>query len=638
MTAVIAYIDSLAAVEAARRAVPHAHFWSDNPLLAEDSRILGTVENADARMSLEDAFKIGQIGIALALEIDRRLQTQRPTTSVLSAAAVRTAQHTSRLICALLYRAAILSRILREFSPKELHLFVVDTPRWQAGSPFLMHRFCPPVRALAEQGFCGNTMTSVHIVDAKLPDRINDTAVRDIARRVAILPWPVLRHELMTRLGYRQASSAKLVLVGESEFARETAPWLSAAKVPFERTGRIGGQPKAVESSFEKPAGIDREIDLTIRKALVDDIASQWTEFTAGQAEAIGSVVLQHLSAGMAQLEMEMPRVMRDIERICAGKENATIVTHALSSPISALVAETCRRQGITLVGAEHGLAKGISYLSNMRTEASEVQNADWFLYCAPAGDVNNFGSAKSHSYVVGLPDQVRRLQRPVLQRWLARRRLGLGTREPVVMHVSTLPYQGNMRAGPGSVPETTTFRLDRTLIEDVYAKLPHRVIFKQYPTQRFVHEPSYEGLMRKMPNVIYVKDEDFRYIRAAADVIVTLNPTSTLGWCVGTGVPIVWLDSKWIAPLADERMRERFRGAFLSVDLDDERWSEDLRILLSRPLEAIRSDWNARAAARDALYRDAITGPDGVMGKRAASFLAKLINNITPSDRSEAR
>ncbi len=186
-------------------------------------------------------------------------------------------------------------------------------------------------------------------------------------------------------------------------------------------------------------------------------------------------------------------------------------------------------------------------------------------------------------------------------------------------MHVSTLTYSGNLRAGLGVASESTIFDLDRTLIEDVYPALPHCVVFKQYPTQRFPHEPGYDHLFHLADNISIAKDEDFRYLRAAADVLVTLSPTSTLGWCVGTGAPIVWLASEQINPLAGDDLAAAFREAFLTVDIDRADWPDRLRDILSRSLADIGAQWRAGSEARARLYRDAITGPPGTTGRRAA-------------------
>ncbi len=194
-----------------------------------------------------------------------------------------------------------------------------------------------------------------------------------------------------------------------------------------------------------------------------------------------------------------------------------------------------------------------------------------------------------------------------------------------MIMHVSTFLLGGNMRAGWDVPAESHMFDIDRALVTEVYGRLDVPVIFKQYPTQRFLHEPGYGDLIDAAENVRFVKDEDFRYIRAAADVIVTATPTSTLGWCVGTGAPIIYLASRHMNALVDDETDRAFRESFIVVDLDDAGWTAALTKLLAGTMRDLHAEWAGRAARRGDLIERAILGPAGSAGRRAASIVADV-------------
>jgi hypothetical protein len=221
---------------------------------------------------------------------------------------------------------------------------------------------------------------------------------------------------------------------------------------------------------------------------------------------------------------------------------------------------------------------------------------------------------------------------RPKWQRRFARERLGLDAHEPVVMHVSTYLYSGNMRTAPYIPTETFVYEFDRKIIQDVYSQIRHKVVFKQYPSQRLPHEPDYDDAMSPRSGVVIAKNEDFRYIRAAADVIVTTTPTSTLGWCVGANIPIVWLDSRVVNPLLDDSLREQFRDSFLTIDIDQDDWMDCLRELLDRDVVKIREDWMLKVEKRKVLLREAVIGPKGIVGRRAAATVNRLYSQAMSS------
>lgn len=339
----------------------------------------------------------------------------------------------------------------------------------------------------------------------------------------------------------------------------------------------------------------------------------------------------RYLAAGLATTAASRNSVQKWLVGQFSGcrRQRRILVTAGLFGPQGALLHSMAKQHGITVVTFEHGVTKGLAALSAARPEASEVKLTDWFLGCAPNA-MREYGqdldSGRFRFRAIGLPDHMKRLLRRPIQRVLARRALGLRRGKPVLMHIATWPYHGNHRSGPGVPPETSVLDIDRTLLQMVYPDLPYRVFFKPYPTQRFIHEPHYRSLFKIADDVGFIDEQDFRYVRAAADVIVTTNPTSTLGWCVGTGVPLVWLDSRWLTPLASDDLRRKFREAFIVVNIDVPTWPQELRAMLRRDLNSVAAEWRAKGSARKALLELAITGPQGSCGRRGAAAVNEAL------------
>lgn len=616
----IVVVDSLEAVEAAR-AIADAAIVTDNPMLAALAPV--PVVNCDALISQAEALALGRAALALTDAIERALNT--PDIARLFGLAegnVRLIGPASRLVASLFHRGAALARALAAHGADRIHLRLLDLPRWEAGQPLILPRFAHPARALAEAGFFAPLPVEWQAVATALPKNVNDTSIRDYGRRMAMLPVPVIAMEMASRL--RKDSTAAPVVIGqENEAVRETLPWLALRGIRFRRFGKLGVAEPVPARGFDEPVVVEPLVERAVL-GLLRDGARATGMFSPTQADALAGLISQHLSAGLAWLSGQMPGLRRRLDRAFPGGKG-TLLTNGLFGTLGPQVYGLCRQRGIKVFEFEHGLTAGIAALTDEKLAGELTQGADAIMVCSDRSARSFAASGAQTVRVIGLADQVREMLRPRLQRRLARRALGLGS-EPVVMHVSTLPYFGNHRPGLGAPTETTTYTLDRTLLTEVYPRIGHRVVFKQYPTQRFPFEPAYQSAFPAAANVTVTKDEDFRYIRAAADVIVTMTPTSTLGWCIGTGAPVVWLDSKLINPLTDEDVREGFRRAFLFIDLDEADWAEKLRACLARPLERIRADWDARAADRKALYGAVLAGPNGATGRRAAAVVAALL------------
>lgn len=625
----LAFVDSLAAVTEALEAYSVVRLATDNPLLAFDPRLPARVENIDALFNPQETNDLCHVGVRLAIEMDARLASDNEIAKRLGRSSP-IASHSVRMTSSLLYRSALLARAVHRFNPSAVLVYAADAPHHEPGAPALPSRFLAPAMALVELKFFGSIPAQTTTVAVALPTIINETAIKSILRRSVMFPLPVLFFEFWQRIAWTRRTDFDFVLYGQNDAIREVLPYLAVKGIRWLPTKK---PPEIKFSDIAQAVEIaESTIDARHSGWLIERILSASRDFDAESAGAVARLMTRYFAAGLAvtatAFEPTRQWMAANFDGVRRCKK--VLVTAGMFGPTGAVLHAVAKEQGVTVATFEHGATKGLSALSASRSEASEMRLADVFLGCAPNAASDHREEIEQNRLqfrAIGLPDQTRKLLRRPLQRIMARRALGIACTDGVVMHVSTWPYHGNHRSGPGVPPETSVFEFDRTLLQDAYRNVPHRVFFKPYPTQRFVHEPDYRELFQPAPGVQFVDQQDFRYIRAAADVIVTTNPTSTLGWCVGAGVPLVWLDSRWMTPLATDELRDRFRRSFIVVDIDRADWSQTLRGVVSQDLVAINQLWRSKADERQSLLADAICGPPGSMGRRGAAAIIETLN-----------
>jgi hypothetical protein len=627
MTA-LAIVDSLPAAHAALAAHPGIALATDNPLLAADPRRPALIENLDGAVTSSETYEIGYRSVRLAIESERQWGND-PAIIELAGSPVGLAGHSTRTYASLIYRALLLARALTYLRPSAVHIFAVDAPDHEAGAPVLPSRFSSPAALLAECGFFGETPVDVTHVAAPLPASVNDTAISSIWRRALMLPTSVLLMELWLRLRRKRQDAFDFVLYGSNDAIREALPFLLIDGQKW----RVAGRPPRADlaACLDLKGALQEVLVARYAAGWAEQVGSMATDFSAEQAQSLARLLARYVAAGLATAAVSREPLRQWLAEHFVGcaRQGKVLVTAGLFGPAGSLLYSLAKEQRITVVTFEHGVTKGLSALAASRPEASEVRLTDWFLGCAPNAvreHRDEVEGGRLSFRAIGLPYNTKRLLWRRLQRAFARRALGLRTRKPVLMHVATWPYHGNHRSGPGVPSETSVFEIDRTLLQTVYRDLPHHVLFKPYPTQRFVHEPDYRSMFEIAPDVTFVDQQDFRYVRAAADIIVTTNPTSTLGWCLGADVPMIWLDSRWLTPLVSDELRERFRQSFLFVDIDAPDWPQRLHTLLGRDLPALTDEWCRKAAARQALLEFAITGPQGSTGRRGAAAVIEAL------------
>jgi len=632
MTAVqrlLVFVDSAAAARKAASEHAGARIVTDNPLLAHDRRVGVEIEDISRHIRQPEATRLGRAAIDALLALDARLEA--------AGAAERFGGIGSRLnvtmvlravTATLMHRGAMLSRALADHGPGTLVLLGADAPRWQSGDPWRMARFACPHRPLAEHGFFGNRPTGFESVAVEIPQSINETGIDDAILRAALAPPAMLAYEAALRLGLGRWGWRRGIVVGKmAETLRETLPWLAWRGF---RIGRFEVPQYASDEAppFCQPPQPDAWLGEMAAPVLSDHIAAT-RAFSDIESAAIAAVIGDHLTAGMRSLAATRHSLERALDRAFAGAgRRKALLTSGFYGPLAGQLHALCTARGVTLVDFEHGATTGLAHTSERRIAVSEATTCDALMVSSEAA-AQSFSRAHRNGRpqidIVGLADQTRRMfRRPVQRRW-ARRRLGLRGGECAVMHVSTLLYGGNIRPGDDSPIESFVFDTERRLLTEVYGRVGKTVLFKPYPAQRFLHHAEYDELFDLPANVRMIEWADFRYVRAAADMIVTTANSSTIGWCVGAGVPLIHLGSSSVHALVDDRLRARFAEAFLCIDLDRVDWPDRLGELLARDRGEIERDWDAKANPRRALVREAISGPTGSTGRRAAAMVARL-------------
>lgn len=193
---------------------------------------------------------------------------------------------------------------------------------------------------------------------------------------------------------------------------------------------------------------------------------------------------------------------------------------------------------------------------------------------------------------------------------------------EQPIIYISTLLYRGYRQII--NTPLSDAERADQEigLINDVLANLPHRVLFKPYPSLRYPDPDPAIAAARAADNLtVFESETDLRYMIQRHRVAITSGATSTVGWCALSGLPLVYIDYPDVMPL-NAHAREMFARAFFLFDGAASDLHVRLRDFLSRPIGDIEQAALEKADARRHLLDETL----GFNGTRSARQAAELI------------
>lgn len=627
MSRSFAFVETLNGIEAAR-ANSSAAIGTDNPLLAHDPKAGGGVQDISALLDQEEATRLGRGVIDMLLALDAMLERAGAAAHYGGRPGPLNITMALRALTAtLVLRGVMAQRALAEFGAGALSLIVPDQPRWHAAAPWNLPRYGSPHRSLAEAGFFGERPVEFIPVAFTPTTDFNDTSTDDLWLRVLLVPPAQALFELAKRMRLVGFNGRGRVAVGKtSETLNETLPWLALRGTKFGKF-QLPSYPGPQPPAYGKPCPADAWLEQHAGAFLAERVANLGA-FPERSARAVATVVLQHLSAVLHGLAGIMKAIDAAIERSFEGASSPKILaTSGVYGPAGVQLHASCLAHDVTLVDFEHGATTGLSHTAERRLQVCEATTSDILMACSPraAESFRRAPAKRCDVRVIGLADQTRKVFWPRLQRARARARLRLNGAGAVVMHVSGLLYGGNMRVGDDTSVERYVFAAEKTLLCDVYGAVNKTVLYKPYPTQRFPHDASYAELFPLPRNVRLIDRADFRYVRAAADVIVTDAGQSTLGWCMGAGVPMVRLSSRIVQSLASEELDASVAEAFFTVDVDRPGWKAALIELLNRDIADLRREWQDKGEKRKRFLPGAVFGPPGSVGRRAAKIVAGL-------------
>jgi hypothetical protein len=227
--------------------------------------------------------------------------------------------------------------------------------------------------------------------------------------------------------------------------------------------------------------------------------------------------------------------------------------------------------------------------------------------------DENPLSRAKC--VAVGLPREFRKLKKK------SRR-----TISHPVWYIRTSLYQSNLSRLHRGLCDWDMYQREIKLIESVFSKLPHGVIYKPYPAIRYLDpDPAIECASKCNNMRVYEERLDLRYEVTKCRVLVTSGATGTVSYCLMSDRPTVFISGSNFMPLKKD-IAERFEACLFLFDESDPDFIDKLRGFLEQPLDQIDAQWRAKAVERRDFVQNYLSSSKGKPGKTAAAAIDSFV------------
>ncbi|MBT5399771.1 hypothetical protein HOL24_04440 [bacterium] len=275
-----------------------------------------------------------------------------------------------------------------------------------------------------------------------------------------------------------------------------------------------------------------------------------------------------------------------------------------------------CRKNKIPLVSSQHGVTIEFSKAHSMYHVGFDNSSADVMLsYNSKIVDIEkNIYFDKSEHYVVGMPMRLIRMKRAKAINKLS---------APIVYIATNLYHMGfciSSKTDYGRAKE------EQGRIINVLSQLPHKVRYKTYPedNRRYADiDPVLNDVENSDNMELFNKKIDMRYLVSEHRILVTTSATSTLGWPIMSGKPVVFINQKNKSPLTDDAHAIMSKGMFVFDD-DEEDFFNKLKVFLSQPVGEIERLWKSKKSAHSEMVNMYFSAYKGGAGNRSAKIILK--------------
>jgi hypothetical protein len=529
-----------------------------------------------------------------------------------------------RAIASFLYKAALMDRLRAEIGGAELIAVGDPAPRPVTGFEIQTGRFDTLLGTFAES-------IGGRVLPYDAPKPTGSGAKGDFMRpslytrlvTVMNAPGSSVFYRLSRRLAARRPrrvwfGDANLVAAIHSanELVEETVAALARRGARLLHLAPFPAQPPR-RAAVSAAATLERKIAAAIAGALGA------AGFRGAASAQVAPIIAARTLAALSLAESLAAQAEAWCDRLEAqrGGRRIAVLANAISAPTDHMLAQRLMARGIPLYVFEHGTGPGLDENHEAVYRAGLPPLVDGAVYYTEnqrAAEEGAHARRGRPSVVAGAPAIARRIGFPRAQRWLARRALSLPGKGRVLTWVTGL-YPNNMTFLPHYFRDASYHALRRKIVYDVLGKLGDHVLLKLYPTYRHIDPDPFAGLMQLPGNCRAAHLVDFRNLRAAADVILLDTPGSTLAWCWGAGVPLVYLDTEM---RLTRTVAREFDRAFFYIDTARDGWADALAGILHLPHAELLARWHEKAHARAAVGTDLIMGPDGHPGRVAARYI----------------
>ena len=284
-------------------------------------------------------------------------------------------------------------------------------------------------------------------------------------------------------------------------------------------------------------------------------------------------------------------------------------------------LAKICNQKNIPFFSFQHGLSREIlAAHDNYQVNFENNITKQLFAFNKESERIsiqNPFNNGKNNVKSVGLPKDF----------FLTRKVRTIFKQRPILF-VSTALYAGYFQDRTFPQTDIEIAKREKKILEGILNQIPHPVDYKPYPAIRYTDPDPILKIIPKLKNLrIIGTHTDLRYLLHKYRIVITSRATSTIGWCIMSENPMVFVETGDGYALR-KKAKKSFKESLFYFEEKKKSFRKDILQFLSQPIEEIERQWHEKKSARMRLINKFFSTPQTGAGYRAANEIISSLNN----------
>lgn len=304
-------------------------------------------------------------------------------------------------------------------------------------------------------------------------------------------------------------------------------------------------------------------------------------------------------------------------------------VGNGLFSKEGIIIYDALKFNNIYFFSCSHGLTAGNSKDSLEHFHSDESLTSDTFFCYNQASKSTRLANINNKMEIINVGGNSisKKMRFKFIQKLILKNKFKLSG--PIIFYVSHNIQLNRGKYFPNTKNNSQLFKDEKDLLTHL-SKVNKQVVYKAYPTSQYYFERS-EYINSHISNFnnisCYDKEVDFRYLRSISDIVITQSSESTLEWCIGLNVPLIFLDSDYYEPLESENVKNAFKECFFFFNYDNINWEKELIEFLNLPIKEINRRWKEKAIYRKKYEDIYLMSSKKNAGKIGSKVILKHLN-----------